>query len=203
VPGFVLQVPQVLFLWGVLHRITLQWQLSLCQKTVKISRTVSVTCGKVTFKFQRKNFIPLIKKRYELYFGCNVGDEEGEFWTPHICCATCGSILNGWKNGSWHIPVAVPMVSGKPEDHSSDCYFYLTDISGISSKSKYMVTYPNVPSPMRSVPHSDQLPVPKPPNNVTMDKVNSDADEVHPDQVGERMTMIQHLNSGPSSITIS
>jgi hypothetical protein len=66
------------------------------------------------------------------------------------------------------------MVSGKPKDHSSERYFCLTDTSGISSKSKYMVTYPNLPSAMR------------PPNNVTMDKDNSDADEVHPDQVGER-----------------
>jgi hypothetical protein len=49
-----------------------------------------------------------------------------------------------------------------------------------------MVTYPNLPSAMRSVPHSDQLPVPKPPNNVTIDKDNSDADGVHPDKVGER-----------------
>ena len=30
-------------------------------------------CGEVTFKFQRKTFIPLIKKCYELYFGCNIG----------------------------------------------------------------------------------------------------------------------------------
>jgi len=77
------------------------------------------------------------------------------------------------------------MVSGKPKDHSSECYFCLTDISGISSKSKYMVTYPNLPSSMRPVQHSDQLPVPKPPNNITMGKDNSDA-EVYPDQVGER-----------------
>jgi hypothetical protein len=37
-----------------------------------------------------------------------------------------------------------------------------------------MVTYPNLPSVMR------------PPNNETLDKGNSDADKVHPDQVGER-----------------
>ena len=118
-------------------------------------------CVEVTFKFQRKTFIALIKKCYELYFGCNSGDEE-KFWTLHICCATCVRILNGWKNGSRHIAVAVPLVSEQPTDLSSNCYFCLTDISGISSKSKYMVTYPNLPSAMRPVP-----PVPKPPNNVT------------------------------------
>ena len=84
-------------------------------------------CGEVTFKFQRKTFIPLIKKCYDLYFGCNLGDEE-KFWALHICCATCVRIPNGWKNGSRHIPVAVPLVSGQPKDLSSDCYFCLTDI---------------------------------------------------------------------------
>ena len=103
-------------------------------------------CGEVIFISQRKTFIPMIKKCYELYFGCNVGDEE-KSWTPHICCATCVRILNGSKNCSRHIPVAVP-VSGHSKDHSSDCYFCLTDISGISSKSKYTVTYPNLPSAM-------------------------------------------------------
>lgn len=48
-----------------------------------------------------------------------------------------------------------------------------------------MVTYPNLQSAMRPVPQSEQLLVLKPPNNVTMDKENSAAEEVHPDQVGE------------------
>jgi hypothetical protein len=39
---------------------------------------------------------------------------------------------------------------------------------------------------MRPVLHSDEISAPKPPNSVTVDEGNSDVDEVHPDQVGER-----------------
>jgi hypothetical protein len=53
---------------------------------------------------------------------------------------------------------------------------------------------------MRPIPHSDEIFAPKPPNSVTVDEFNSDVDEVHPDQVGERTdsdpTFVQ---SGPSS----
>jgi hypothetical protein len=58
--------------------------------------------------------------------------------------------------------------------------FCSTDTPRISSKSKHMVIYPNLPSSMKIVPHSDKLPVSEPQNNVTTDKDNSDADEFHP-----------------------
>lgn len=94
-------------------------------------------------------------------------------------------LLNGWKNGSHYMPFDMPAVWREPNDHSSDCYFCLTDISGISSKFKHIAIYPNLPSAMKSVPHGDEPPVPKSPDIVTMDKDNSDADEVKPDQVVE------------------
>jgi hypothetical protein len=49
---------------------------------------------------------------------------------------------------------------------------------------------------MRPVPHSDETPAPKPPNNVTVGEGNSDAD----DQVGERIYNDPTFEqSGPSS----
>jgi hypothetical protein len=39
---------------------------------------------------------------------------------------------------------------------------------------------------MRPVAHTAALPIPKPPNYVTLDEVKSDAVELHPDKVGER-----------------
>jgi hypothetical protein len=36
-----------------------------------------------------------------------------------------------------------------------DCYFYLTNILGITLKSKHMVQYPNLPSDTRPVLHSE------------------------------------------------
>ena len=42
-------------------------------------------CGELTYKSQRQNFTPLVKKYYELYFGCKV-DELDKSWAPHISC---------------------------------------------------------------------------------------------------------------------
>ena len=64
-----------------------------------------------------------------------------------------------------------------PTDHVSDCYFCLTIITGVTAKSKHTVQYPNLPSAMRPVPHSAELPVPKLPTNMTLsDSESSDED---------------------------
>ena len=111
---------------------------------------------------------PLVKKCYELYFGCKVGDQDKN-WAPHICCLTCVKRLTDWTKGSRHMNFAIPMVWREPQDHSSDCYFCITQIKGISSKSKHTVKYPNLPSAMRPVPHSEDLPIPHPPTHLTLE----------------------------------
>ena len=60
------------------------------------------------------------------------------------------------------------MVWRMPTDHVSYCYFCLTSITDVTAKFKHIVQYPNLPSAMRPVPHSVELPVPKPPTNVTL-----------------------------------
>jgi hypothetical protein len=75
------------------------------------------------------------------------------------------------------------MVLREPKDHSIDCYFCLTNITGITSKSKHTVKYPNVPSALRPVPHNEELPIPKPPANVNMDDEDSAIDEADLEQV--------------------
>jgi hypothetical protein len=60
------------------------------------------------------------------------------------------------------MPFADPMVWREPKDHSTDCYFCITKIKGIQSKFKKSVKYPNIPSAIRPIPHSKQLPVPVP-----------------------------------------
>ncbi|UYV69091.1 hypothetical protein LAZ67_6002396 [Cordylochernes scorpioides] len=79
------------------------------------------------------------------------------------------------------MPFAVPMIWREPKDHSSDCYFYLTKTIGITSKSRHTVEYPDLPSAMRPVPHSDILPVPQPPENVIFSDDNSDRREQQSD----------------------
>ena len=132
-------------------------------------------CGEVTLKSQRRNITPLVKKCYELYFGCKVGDQT-RTWAPHICCLSCSRLLAAWKNGTRHMPFAIPMIWREPKDHSSDCYFCLTKIKGITSKSKHTVVYPNLQSAMRPVPNCEELPIPKAPEHVTLDEESSYSD---------------------------
>ena len=45
-------------------------------------------------------------------------------------------------------------------NHVDDCYFCLTDVAGFTSKSKDNIKYPNLPSAIRPIPHSANLPPP-------------------------------------------
>ena len=62
---------------------------------------------------------------------------------------------------------AVRMVWMEPSDHISDCYLCLTPpvASGMNSKRKQRIDYPNIPSAIRPVPHGGDLPVPEPSKN--------------------------------------
>jgi hypothetical protein len=77
------------------------------------------------------------------------------------------------------------MVWREPKDHSSDCYFCLTNITGSTYKSKHAVKYPHVPPAMRPVPHNEALHIPKPLANVTVDDEDCATDEADLEQVGE------------------
>ncbi|UYV69584.1 hypothetical protein LAZ67_6004025 [Cordylochernes scorpioides] len=150
------------------------------RRCINIPDIFSYICGELTFKVQRRNFKPLIKKCYQLYFGCKVGDQD-KTWAPHHCCEICARRLTGWIKGERHIPFVVPMIWREPKDHSSDCYFCLTKTTGITFKSSHTVEYPDLPSAMRPVPHSDILPVPQPPENVIFSNDDSDRREQQSD----------------------
>lgn len=125
-------------------------------------------CGELTLKSQKHNFTPIVKKAYELYFGCKIGDED-KSWAPKICCNTCARNLRNWLQGSRSsMPFAVPMIWREQKDHITDCYFCLTNVKGFSSKSKHKINYPNLDSALRPVPHDINLPVPVPPISWTL-----------------------------------
>lgn len=149
------------------------------RKCVNHPDSFCYVCGDVTFKKQRRRFTPLVKTCYKLYFGCEIGDQDKN-WAPHLCCITCVRLLTGWAKGARHMKFAVPMIWREPRDHLTDCYFCLTNIAGITSKSQQAVNYPNLPSAMRPVPHSEELPVPKPPEKLTV----SEEEEEEPMNVG-------------------
>ena len=123
-------------------------------------------CGEMTFKSRRRNFTPLIKKCYELYIGCKAGNQD-KIWVCHICCVTCVQLFTEWVNDSRQMPFAIPMFWWEPKDHSSNCYYYLTNKTGIISKSKHRVKHPVLPPAMRPVSQSEELPLPKSPENLT------------------------------------
>ena len=52
------------------------------------------------------------------------------------------------------------MVWKEQATHVDDCYFCMTDVAGFSSKSKGNIKYPNLPSAIRPITHSGDLPPP-------------------------------------------
>ena len=74
--------------------------------------------------------------------------------------------------------VAIPMVWREPTDHVSDCYICQASITGVTGKTKHTVQYPNLPSAVRPVPYNYELPVPKPPTNMTLSDSESKDEDV-------------------------
>ena len=94
----------------------------MSRKCLNHPDTFCYVCGEMTYKSQRRNFTPLIKKWYELHFGRTVSDQD-KSWAPNICHVTCVRLLTGWVNDSCQMFFAIPTVRRQPKDNSSDCYF--------------------------------------------------------------------------------
>ena len=151
-------------------------------------------CGDVTFAYQKRTLSPMIRHAYHLYFGCKVGDQD-KGWAPHICCNRCAVNLRGWlKRERTSMPFAVPMIWREPTNHTTDCYFCMIPPvkQGISKKKKWTLTYPDIPSAIRPVPHGDGLPIPEPPESFTIDsdegasQKDSDGSEEHQQATASR-----------------
>ena len=102
--------------------------------------------GEFTPKSQAKFFAHIVKKVYELYFGCKFADQD-KSWAPHSCCSRLSRCLCGWLIGTHQsMPFAVLMVWREQKDHLTDWYFCLTKTDGHNSKSKHTTVYPSIPS---------------------------------------------------------
>ena len=69
------------------------------------------------------------------------------------------------------------MIWREQRDHTTDCYFCMTSVKGFNGKNKKSITYPNLPSAIRPIAHSDDIPVPTPPVSLPdSDSTSSDGD---------------------------
>ncbi|XP_066949408.1 uncharacterized protein [Macrobrachium rosenbergii] len=123
-------------------------------------------CGSFTTKAQQRTITTEIKKTYQLYFGCSLGDQDRS-WAPHISCSPCSNGLRDWLNKrKTAMPFAVPMIWREPKDHFTDCYFCKGNVCGFTVKTRRKIVYPNLESARRPVPHNDDdVPIPVPTEN--------------------------------------
>ena len=63
------------------------------------------------------------------------------------------------------MPFAIPMIWREAKNHFQDCYFCLVNVKGFSSKHRKKITYPNLNSALRPVPHDPSMPAPFPPED--------------------------------------
>jgi hypothetical protein len=64
------------------------------------------------------------------------------------------------------MPFAIFMLWREQKNHYDDCYFCMVNLAGYNKKNKKGITYPNLLSAIRPVPHGPDLPVPSTPDNV-------------------------------------
>ena len=115
------------------------------------------------------------------------------------------------------MPFAVPVVWREQTDHLTDCSFCLTIIVGHISKSKHTIVYPNIPSALRPVEHDDSLPIPKPPQQLTLhekeptstypeDEPGPSCSSVSPDfleQIARRLILQSEFNYQLTDLNLS
>ncbi|XP_069623312.1 uncharacterized protein [Ranitomeya imitator] len=117
-------------------------------------------CGVFTIPVQRANISAFVKQAYFAYFKVKLGDQDKP-WAPHMVCKQCVEGLRMWTKGTREkLAFGIPMVWREQKSHSTDCYFCLVKTTGFNRKNKSKIEYPNLPSAIRPMPHSAEIPVP-------------------------------------------
>ena len=57
------------------------------------------------------------------------------------------------------LPFGIPMFGESQRDHCADCYFGSMKTSGYNKNNKCKIEYPSLPSVLRQVSHSAEIPV--------------------------------------------
>ena len=136
-------------------------------------------CGTYTLARNRMSISDFHKKVYQNYFHIQVGNQD-KSWAPHIICKKCHRTMERWSKGESSFSFCSPMIWREPVDHCSDCYFCMVSTTGLNSRTKKNIEYPNIPSVTRPVPHSDENPIPKFNELFISSDPNSDDDDYFP-----------------------
>jgi len=120
---------------------------------------VRESLGNPALQHNRKTISDFVKRAYLACFKVKLGDQDKP-WAPHIVCKPCVEHLLQWRNKSRKsLRFAIPMVWREPKDPCNNCHFCVVKTKGINRKNRNSLTYPNINSAIRPVPHSEELPV--------------------------------------------
>ena len=71
------------------------------------------------------------------------------------------------------------MIWREQSNHSTDCYFCMANISGISYKTRSSIKYPDVQSVSKPIPHDPVVcPIPRATASFTIDKENQEESDI-------------------------
>jgi hypothetical protein len=119
-------------------------------------------CGEFMIKKHQPIITGFMRKVYYAYFGVKLGD-QGKSWAPQMVGHVSVEDPRKWSKGKKKaFKFGVPTICREPKIHSDDCYFCCCDVKGYKSKNKKVTLYPNLPSALRPVVHSPEIPVPQP-----------------------------------------
>lgn len=132
-------------------------------------------CGKFEVLENRRVISDDIKTIYKSYFGMEV-QNQSENWVPHKICCACYKAFNrlkGRKGNKKTLKIQEPTIWRKPL-RKEECYFCMTNLTGINRKKKSAIEYPDVPSVTKSVENND---VTKNSKNLSLDRQTTEAEE--------------------------
>ncbi|GBM32839.1 hypothetical protein AVEN_216542-1 [Araneus ventricosus] len=134
--------------------------------------------------------------------------DQNKPWALHKVCCICVEELRQWIQGEKQtFRFGISMVWREPKNHSDNCYLCTCNVKGFNLKNKKQISYPNIPSAIRPVPHGPGTPVPSPPDTVenifysnteSECEIDDDVDKDSAEVLGPRLKEKNFLAPGTS-----
>lgn len=114
-------------------------------------------CGHLAYKSTRRQITTHVRSIYKNYFNVEIAAHQ-EWWLPTFLCNPCYLSLRDWnQNNQKVLKIQIPMQWRKPRWDHSNCYFCLSDVSGVRQKCKGNAIYANVDSVTPPIFSNQQL----------------------------------------------